>query len=270
MDSKGIVGLFGLVAVIAIGLEAAWRLRTGRGYDLRNAAGSVGVTLGNLLSGVGTAFVLAAVFSAVWAIAPIRWPLDDWRTWAVGFLLVEFAYYWNHRLGHEVRWMWASHAVHHTTEEMNLLAAGRLPWTNLFSLAWCVYAPLVLAGFDPKLVFTLVALNLRYQFFIHTEAVRTLGPLEWVLNTPAHHRVHHASNGPYLDKNYGGVLIVFDRLFGTFAKALPDEPLRYGLTRPLRTANPFELAFCEWKAMFRDMARQPTWLGRLKVAIGRP
>jgi sterol desaturase/sphingolipid hydroxylase (fatty acid hydroxylase superfamily) len=151
--------------------------------------------------------------------------------------------------------MWATHSVHHSAEQMTLLSSLRLGWTNLFSAGWIVYVPLVLAGFDPLLVFTLLAFNLRYQFFLHTEAVGRLGPIEWVFNTPAHHRLHHASNPAYIDRNYGGVLIVFDRLFGTLAKEVEGEPIRYGLAHRPATANPLTLAFREWRLMLGDMWR---------------
>jgi sterol desaturase/sphingolipid hydroxylase (fatty acid hydroxylase superfamily) len=147
---------------------------------------------------------------------------------------------------------------------MTLLASFRLGWTNLFSAGWAFYVPLVLLGFPPVMVVTLLALDLRYQFFLHTEAVGRLGPLEWVLNTPAHHRLHHASNTAYLDRNYGGVVIIFDRLFGTLAREQPDDPIRYGLAHRAPAPNPFRLAFREWGIMLRD-----AWRARSLRALGR-
>ena len=214
--------------------------------------------------------MLGAIYAFAWSFAPVHWPLTDWRTWVVGFFAVEFAYYWFHRLSHRVRWMWASHAVHHTPEEMTFLSAIRLGWTNLLSGAWIVYLPLVLMGFDPRLVFGLLALDLRYQFFLHTEAVGRLGPLEWVLNTPAHHRVHHGANDAYLDKNYGGVVIIFDRLFGTFAVERADEPIRYGLVHPLTSKNPFTLALGEWRRLLTDMRRTGDLGAAARLALGPP
>lgn len=180
------------IALVAILAEFGWRLWIARkGYNAASAAGTLGVAVGHtLFNGLG-ALALAGVYGLVWKIAPFHWPLQDWRTWAVGFFVVEFAYYWNHRLSHEVRWMWANHAVHHTPEEITFLSAIRLGWTNLFSGAWIVYLPVVLLGFDPALILLILAVDLRYQFFLHTEAKINLGPLEWVLNTPAHHQLHH-------------------------------------------------------------------------------
>jgi sterol desaturase/sphingolipid hydroxylase (fatty acid hydroxylase superfamily) len=144
--------------------------------------------------------------------------------------------------------------VHHTPEQITLLSALRLGWTNLFSLGWLFYLPLVLAGFDPRMVAVLLAFDLNYQFFLHTEAVGRLGPLEWIFNTPAHHRVHHGSNPAYLDCNYGGVLIVFDRLFGTYIAERVDVPCRYGLVTPVTTYNPIRINFDPWIGLAKDLA----------------
>jgi len=174
---------------------------------------------------------------------------EGWKWVAVA---VDFAYYWFHRASHRIRWMWASHSVHHSAEQMTLLASLRLGWTNLFSAGWVFYVPLVFAGLPPFVLIALLALNLRYQFFLHTEAVGRLGPIEWVFNTPAHHRLHHASNDVYIDKNFGGVLILFDRLFGTLAHQRADEPIRYGLAHRPATTNPIRLAFREWAMMLGE------------------
>jgi sterol desaturase/sphingolipid hydroxylase (fatty acid hydroxylase superfamily) len=166
--------------------------------------------------------------------------------------------------------MWATHSVHHSAGQMTLLASIRLGWTNLFSAGWVCYAPLVFAGFDPRMIAVLLAVNLRYQFFLHTEAVGRLGPLEWVFNTPSHHRVHHGTNPCYLDRNYGGVLIVFDRLFGSFAAERPDEPVRYGLAHRAPSHNPLKIAFGEWAALLRRAWTAPTARARAIALFGPP
>lgn len=243
-----------LVLMLALVLvELVWRVRSERGYDGNTALTTLGLVAGNVPAAALNAVVLGAVYGAVWALAPIHLPLDDWRTWVAGFVAVEFAYYWFHRLSHRVRWLWATHAVHHSAEQMTLLSSLRLGWTNLVSGGWLCYVPLVCVGFDPRLVIGLLALDLRYQFFLHTEARISFGPLEWLLNTPSHHRVHHGSNAPYLDRNYGGVVIVFDRLFGTFAAERPDEPIRYGLVGRAAESNPIKLSVREWRAIARDV-----------------
>lgn len=240
------------VAVMVVG-EAVVRLRSGRGYDRRTALTSVGLLLGGIPIAALNGLVVTAVYSWLWSLAPLRLPLDDWRTWASSFLLVEFAYYWFHRTSHRVRWLWTSHSVHHSSEQLTFLSSFRLGWTSLISAGWLFYAPLVLAGFDPRLILGLLVFNLRFQTFLHTELIERLGPLEWVLNTPAHHRLHHACNAAYIDRNYGGVLIVFDRLFGTLVVERKDEPVSYGLAHREPTANPLHLVVREWLLMARDL-----------------
>jgi len=262
---------FAAVAAVLIFAEWWWRSRLARrGYDGREARTSLAMGLGNVLAGATGAIVLGGVFAVVYRIAPVHWPLRDWRTWVAGFVAVEFMYYWFHRASHTVRWMWATHAVHHTPEQMTLLSSIRLGWTNLFSLGWLFYVPLVLGGFDPRLVFGILALDLRYQFFLHTEAVGRLGPLEWVLNTPAHHRVHHASNPEYIDCNYGGMVIVFDRMFGTFREQRAEAPIRYGLAHPLPGKRTLEVAFGEWRRLVQSMKTAPNARSALRIALGRP
>jgi sterol desaturase/sphingolipid hydroxylase (fatty acid hydroxylase superfamily) len=272
MEHYGRSPIFALVVIACVGAEALWRtLFSRRGYDGGAAAASLGVAVGNAICGGLSALALAGIYGWVWSLAQVRWPLSDWRTWVAAFVLVEFVYYWFHRWSHTVRWLWATHAVHHSAEEMTLPAAIRLGWTNILSGGWVLFLPLIAAGFHPLLVLGLLTVDLRYQFFLHTEAVGKLGPLEWVLNTPSHHRVHHASNGDYLDKNFGGMVIVFDRLFGTFAEERPDtEPLRYGLVHPVGSKNPFRIVFHEWGRMSADLVAARNLPQAWRAAFGRP
>lgn len=264
--SPTLIGFMVLAALV----ELAWRLRTDRGYDRVEAWGSARVAVGHFLVAALNTLLIGVVFAQVSRLMPAHWPTDDWRTWVVGFFVVEFAYYWFHRLSHTIRWMWATHTVHHSTEQLTLLSSLRLGWTSFLSGAWVVYIPVVLAGFDLQLMLTLVALDLQFQFFLHTDAPIRLGPLEWVLNTPAHHRVHHACQERYLDKNYGGALIIFDRMFGTFAEARPGDTLRYGLVHPFQSKSTLELAFGGWRQLFTDMRHAPTIGAALRIAAGRP
>lgn len=260
-----------LVAMLLLVLaEWAWRRQSRRGYDRSEALASLGVAVGNLASGALAGVAIGSLYTLAARLAPVHWPLSDWRSWLAGFWLVEFAYYGFHRCSHTVRWLWATHAVHHTPEQMALLSALRLGWTNLFSLGWVFFLPLVLAGFDPRMVAVLLAFDLHYQFFLHTEAIGRLRPLEWVLNTPAHHRLHHASNATYIDRNFGGVVIVFDRLFGTLAHERAQEPPRYGLAHPLGTCNPLRIAFGEWGRLLADLRAAPSVSAALRTALGRP
>lgn len=258
-------------ALILVAIEIAWRRGLhGQAYDLSGALASFGVLLGHFAGAALGAAAITPVYLSLWAAAPVKLPLDDWRVWAGGFLAVEFAYYWMHRWSHTVRWLWATHAVHHSANSFTLPAALRLGWTNVISGGWLVFAPLILAGFPPELVVTLLALNLRYQFWLHTEMIGRLGALEWVFNTPSHHRLHHASNEAYLDRNFGGVLIIFDRIFGTFASEKRGETIRYGLTRPVLSNNPFRIAFCEWSRMAADIRTAGSFREFADAIAGRP
>jgi len=189
---------------------------------------------------------------------------------ALLFVGQEFCYYWYHRAAHRVRWFWATHAVHHSPNELTLAAALRLGWTGKLTGTALFFAPLVWLGFPSLAVVATLAANLLYQFWLHAPWMPRLGPLEWVLNTPTHHKVHHASNPEYLDRNYGGVLIVFDRMFGTFAQERDGVQLRYGLTTPLLTHNPLRIAFHEWANLGRDLRRAKGWRAKISTLFGPP
>jgi len=251
--------------------EALWYARARhRPYPWRAGATSLAVAAGYKLVGLVTPLALAPIFACAWQNRLATVPLADWSAALLLFLGVEFAYYWFHRASHRCRWLWATHAVHHTPKELTLSAAYRLGWTSLLSGGWLFYLPLVLLGFHPDGVFLALGLNLVYQFLLHTEAVGRLGPLEWLLNTPSHHRVHHACNDGYIDRNYGGVLIVFDRLFGTFAAERDEQPCRYGLASGFDCANPFRLVVHEWLNLARDLGRGRGLSAALATALGPP
>ena len=182
-------------------------------------------------------------------------PLSTPAAIAALFVGQEFCYYWFHRASHRVRWFWATHAVHHSPNELNLSASFRFGITGPLNGTRLFFVPLIWLGFPPTAVFLTLTLNLLYQFWLHTTWIPKLGWFEYVFNTPSHHRVHHASNPEYLDANYGGVLIVFDRLFGTYVGERDDLPCRYGLVKPLKSNNPLYIAFHEWIALGRDVLR---------------
>lgn len=260
-----------LVIMLALVLaEFLWRRQSLRGYDGGAVAASLGVALGQAVIRPATGLVLGAILFALADVTPLHWPSQDWRTWVAGFIAVEFAYYWFHRFSHTLRWMWATHAVHHSSPEFVLPSAIRLGWTEFLSLGWVFFGALVLAGFSPLVVVTLLGVNLVYQFPLHTEAVGRLGPLEWALNTPSHHRAHHGSDPEFLDCNFGGVLIVWDRLFGTFREAPEDRTIRYGLVHDLDSRNPVTIALHEWGRMLGDMRKADGARAKLMVALGRP
>ncbi len=249
-------GLFLATALGFMAMEFIIARRMGRSvHDASETAASFIIAAGQIAVRGVAAGVVAFPFIFVYERRLFDIPLDTF--WAViGLVLgLEFFYYWMHRASHTVRWLWATHSVHHSPTKLNFTAGIRLGWTGLISGNFLFFLPLVWLGFHPLSVIAMLALNLFYQFFMHTELAPRLGPLEWVLNTPRHHSVHHASNGSCLDKNYGGILIIYDRLFGTFAAPPENEPLRYGLTEPLRSQNPLHIVFREWLQMARDLRR---------------
>jgi sterol desaturase/sphingolipid hydroxylase (fatty acid hydroxylase superfamily) len=190
--------------------------------------------------------------------------------WAVAMVGWDLAYYWNHRLQHEVRALWAIHVVHHSSERFNLSTALRQPVASAFGV-WVPYGAMARVGVRPSLIEYSRGLNLIYQFWIHTDTVRTIGRGEAVLNTPSHHRVHHGSNPRYLDRNHAGILIVWDRLFGTFQRELPDDdPVVYGLTRNIGPSRLWTVMTHEYRDMFRDIAGSTTWSDRLSFALRGP
>lgn len=237
-----------LIAVeVVLSARRARRGRPTRGYTLRDTAASLAMGLGSIGVGAATKGISFALYQQCHAVRVLD---PGTGAWVFGLALLgdDFLYYWFHRLHHEVRILWAAHVNHHSSSRYNLSTALRQPWTTFTSPLF--YAPLPLLGIDPLLVVTAHSANLLYQYGLHTELVGSLGPLEAVLNTPSHHRVHHGRNVRYLDRNHGGILIVWDRLFGTFEPE--SEAVDYGLTTPLRSHNPLVIAFHEWVAMGRD------------------
>jgi sterol desaturase/sphingolipid hydroxylase (fatty acid hydroxylase superfamily) len=248
-----------LLAVLAVVLIAslieASILSRGRGFDWRAAAVSAGDLLGRrmlVLAGISTS---GAILDAVWQhrVATVR--LGDTATVLLLFVGQDFCYYWYHRASHRIRWFWLTHSVHHSPNELTLSAAYRIGWLQHLTGATAFFAPLVWLGFAPPGVIFALALNLLYQFWLHATWIPRLGWLEYVLNTPSAHRVHHAANVEYLDANYGGVLIIFDRLFGTYVAERSDLPCRYGLVRPQTSHNILRVEFEPWIALLRDLLR---------------
>lgn len=257
-----------LAAATLEGVVRTWWLR--RNYDWRAYAASLADAVGRrAVDGLGLS-IAAPVFAWAHDHRVATFALDT--AWAVALLFVaqEFCYYWYHRCAHRVRWFWATHAVHHSPNELTLATSLRLGWTGKLTGTSLFFAPLVWLGFPPLAVLGAVAANLLYQFWLHATWIPKLGPLEWLLNTPSHHRVHHASNPEYLDCNYGGVLIVFDRLFGSCVEERDDLPPRYGLTHPITTHNPLRIAFHEWARLGADLWAARGLVARLRVLLGPP
>lgn len=186
---------------------------------------------------------------------------------AGALLAWDFIYYWNHRIQHESRWLWAIHVVHHSSERYNLTTALRQPVADVFGM-FVPYGIMAFLGFRPRVIENARAINLIYQFWIHTEAIHKLGMAEEILNTPSHHRVHHGVQPDYLDKNHGGILILWDRLFGTFQRE--SERVRYGLTKNIDTFNPLRIATHEYADIVRDVAQSTSWKERLGNVFAHP
>ena len=189
--------------------------------------------------------------------------------WLIALVGWDLGYYWNHRLMHEVRGLWAVHVPHHSSEHYNLSTALRQPVAGAFGV-WVPYGAMARLGVRPSIIETSRSLNLIYQYWIHTDTIRTLGAAEEVLNTPSHHRVHHGSNQRYLDRNHAGVLIIWDRLFGTFQREQDDDPVVYGLTENIESHDLWTVSTHEYRAMFRDVARSTNWRDRFGFVLRSP
>ena len=238
-----------------------WKRRGRAVYSLRDTLSNAALAL---MHQGADAVAWALVIGLYWGVYQYR--LFDlpttWWTIALLFVAQDFFYYFFHRAHHRVRWMWASHVTHHSSPRLNLSTAFRQSLTYPVSGMWVFWLPLAWLGFSPPHIVTVVAINLGFQFFVHTEAVGKLGWLEKVFNTPSHHRVHHARNAKYIDRNYAGVLIVWDKLFGTYVPE--SEAPEYGIVRQIHSRNPFVMMFHEWRDMFRDVARPGSLWLRLK------
>ncbi|PZN92046.1 MAG: C-5 sterol desaturase [Alphaproteobacteria bacterium] len=257
--------------IVAMIIEMLAIKRGARGdYDWRDTGTSLAMGLGNTFAAVFVGGSIVALGTWLWQFRLLDIPVTWWAL-ALCFIGEDFFYYWFHRTAHRVRWFWASHVIHHSSQHYNLSTALRQTWTGFISFSFFFRLPLFLIGFPPRMILFCAGLNLVYQFFIHTESVRRLPKsLEWLLNTPSHHRVHHGTNARYLDRNYGGVFIVWDRLFGTFEAERDDEPVRYGIVRNLSTFNPLWVAFHEWVAIGADVLKTPGLRGKWMAIVGPP
>jgi sterol desaturase/sphingolipid hydroxylase (fatty acid hydroxylase superfamily) len=255
-----------LLAIEAISFQVA-RNEALVGYDTKDTAASLSMGIGNVVINFAWKFVVLVVYAGLYELTPLRVPTEAWWAWVVIFFADDLAYYWFHRISHEVRVFWASHVVHHSSRHYNLSTALRQTWVPMTYLPF--WLPLALAGFPPWMILTQQAISLMYQFWIHTERIGRLPrPIEFLFNTPSHHRVHHGANEQYLDRNYAGILIIWDRLFGTFAGE--EERVRYGLTKNIETFKPTEVAFHEYRAIARDVRAARGWRERAGYVLRGP
>ncbi|HVY89262.1 MAG TPA: sterol desaturase family protein [Hyphomonadaceae bacterium] len=262
------------VFIITVVLEW-WLVKAGRlngRYDTKDALVSLAMGLGSvvvdtLLAGVGLWMLML-----FWPYRLFEVPVT-WWSFLLVFVGYDFIYYWKHRFAHTVRWFWAEHVTHHSSEHYNLTTALRQPWFGPLTGLILISAPLVMLGFHPAFIAFSGGVNLLYQYWIHTEAIgRMPGWFEWLLNSPSNHRVHHATNPRYLDANFAGVFMIWDRMFGSYVPELDSDKPVYGTVKPLGKFNPVIVAYHELFAIladcWRDGPRPWRWIGRFAAAPG--
>jgi len=248
-----------------LALEVAVDLITGKPRRWKDSAANMVIfIMGNLLE--RTAFGAIGVLCLLpfqW-LTPLAIPHTGW-TWVLAIFVADFSYYWMHRIEHEHRILWANHSVHHSSQDYNLSVAYRLSIIEN-AIEWVFLVPMVLLGFSPFQTIVAMTLVAQFQAWLHTERIGKLGWLDEVFNTPSIHRVHHGSNPKYLDKNYGGILIIWDKLFGTFQRE--EEKVVFGITHNIHTNNPIKINFIEYKRIWQDVRRCRNWKDRLKIIFG--
>ncbi|MCO5247653.1 MAG: sterol desaturase family protein [Chitinophagales bacterium] len=222
-------------------------------FEVKDTISSLTMGIGSVIIGIAGKALTFAAFSLAYkfSIFKLDWA---WYVWVLAFFADDISYYWFHRKSHEIRFFWASHVVHHSSEKYNLGTALRQPWTGILTGTFIFWIWMPLLGFHPIMVMTMQSVSLLYQFWIHTETIHKLPNfIEYIFNTPSHHRVHHGSNPEYIDKNHGGILIIWDRIFGTFQKELYRPT--YGLTANINTFNPLKIVSHEWIDIFKDVSK---------------
>ena len=247
-----------------------WRRRNPAMYSLADTVSNAALAL---MHQVADAIAWSLVIGLFYLVYQFRlFDLGEATLWSIFALVLaqDFFYYWFHRASHRIRWMWASHVTHHSSERLNLSTAFRQSLTYPISGMWLFWLPLAWIGFDPLHIIAVVAINLGFQFFVHTQVIGKLGWVEKVFNTPSIHRVHHARNPGYIDRNYAGVLVIWDRLFGTYVEEDPAVPCEYGIIGQIHSHDPITLTFHEWIAMFRDARRAQGWHATLAQLFGPP
>ena len=229
------------------------------GYELRDTRTSLTMGVGHAVIYSGWKLVMLAAYAGLYLLTPLRMDPGNWWVWVILFFGDDLCYYAYHRGHHRIRLFWATHVTHHSSQHYNLSTALRQDWAPVSSIFF--WAPLALLGFEPWMILLAISWNLLYQFWIHTEKIRLMPRwFELIFNTPSHHRVHHGANEQYLDKNYAGILIIWDRMFGTFEPE--GERVRYGLTKNIETFNPVRVAYHEFVAIWRDVRAAKSWRER--------
>ena len=259
--------------LLLIGIEVYLNYKERKGYYIfKDSMASISMGIGSIFSDIISKSLAFVAFT--WLFTTYGFFKDElsWTVlgWVLLFFLDDFTFYWHHRLSHEVRVLWAAHVNHHSSETYNLSTALRQSWTEIF-YKYIFFLWLPFLGFPPLMVLTQISINLLFQFWVHTKFIKKFPPfIELILNTPSHHRVHHASNVRYLDRNHAGTLIIWDRLFGTFAEEKDEEPVVYGITTNIHTYNPLVIATHEFKSLFRDVRRAPGFANKMKYIFLAP
>jgi alkylglycerol monooxygenase len=257
------------IFAILIGIEAWIIFRNNReNYDRKDSWTNIALGFGSVGFGLLFGLFNGLVYVWLYEITPLKMPLNAWWAWVILFVVDDFLYYWFHRISHESRLFWNFHVVHHSSEKYNLSVAVRQSWFSGVA-HWVFYLPLALLGFPLWAYLTMHGFNLLYQFWIHTELIDKLPkPIEYVFNTPSHHRVHHGVNSQYQDKNYSGVLMLWDRMFGTFEPEA--EKVSYGITTPLNSYNWLWINSHGWVELWSTIKEEKTLAGKLRCIYGSP
>ncbi len=241
-----------------------------KSYDIKDSTSNIVIgIMGSMLMKLLWNGLMVGGFTVCYQLSWFRLNLSEaaWWYWPLALLLSDFSYYWYHRLGHEVRLLWGTHSIHHSSEDYNLSTSVRLSWIES-SFRWVFWVPLPLLGYDP--VSSLIAYYIirYYQVWLHTEKINKIPVIDRIFTVPSHHRVHHGTNPQYIDKNYGGCLIIWDKLFGTFQEE--EEPVVYGVLKPIQTYNPITINFGEYQNLFWDVVKEPSWKNKMQYMLRKP
>lgn len=254
----------GFLVLILIEVAAGWY--TGKSFYRANdvfsnvGIGILSVTVPVAITGIDTlAYAVASD-----RLAPIHLEESIW-TWTLGMVLYDLCFYWSHRCGHRINMLWASHAVHHQSEDFNLSTAFRLPPTGPLLFNWFFYLPILLLGIPMRVFVVSGTLSLIYQFWIHSQYIGKIPWMDRVFMTPSNHRVHHAINDTYIDKNYGAILVVWDRMFGTYQPEIEGHPIRYGTLTPIRSWNPLWANVHLYVSLAKDAWSTRSWWDRVRI-----
>ena len=271
MQGAQVIVLATPVFLLLIGIEFAVGLRRGRNtYRLNDALNSIGLGIASQIAGVFSKLMAIGIYSLVFERFSVsQWPADALWVWLLALLMYDFCYYWLHRAGHRCALLWAAHVVHHQSEDYNLSTALRQTSSGWIA-GWLFYLPMAVLGVPPPVFAAVALVDLLYQFWVHTQQVGKLGWFDRWFCSPSNHRAHHAVNERYVDRNYGGILIVWDRLFGTFQEEEDAEPCIYGTRNPLRSWNPLWANVQVYAELARDSWRARRWGDKLRVWLKPP